>query len=303
MSPRRLIIFILAALPLFIWAVSPAGENSDTHISTRYFGPNAFPIPDMLDGRVCPDLKVELAGDWYKGFDNDHTADAFFRLYIPLFTRRVNLTVWMPIQEWYWISPERQRSTEMTNPDSTTIQGHGAGDVYIATDIQVLRERKWWPSIAVRAAMKTASGGEYNLRRHYDAPAYWFDASVGKSLYVHDVELRLAANAGFLCWQTTTSSQNDAVLYGVQMLVGWKYLSGRCTFSGYQGWEKHGGDKPMSIKAEVRGHIKDFEPFVYYQYGIQDFPFHQLRVGLAYHIDIIGRAKELKAKKHTPSTE
>ena len=91
-----------------IWAVAPAGENSDTHISTRYFGPNAFPIPDMLDGRVSPDLKIELAGDWYKGFDHDHTADAFFRLYIPLFTRRVNLTVWMPIQEWYWISPEKE---------------------------------------------------------------------------------------------------------------------------------------------------------------------------------------------------
>ena len=55
------------------------------------------------------------------------------------------------------------------------------------------------------------------------------------------------------------------------------------------GWERY-GDAPMSIKARAAGHVKGFEPYVQYQYGIKDYPFHQIRVGLVYNLDILGRA-------------
>ena len=51
----------------------------------------------------------------------------------------------------------------------------------------------------------------------------------------------------------------------------------------------------MIIQARAAGHAKGFEPYVQYQYGIHDYPFHQLRIGLVYHIDILGRfAKKSK---------
>ena len=274
--------------------------RDDTGIAPLYFGPNAFPVPEMLDGRVQNHLRVEIAGDGYFGFQGDKTADAFARVFIPLFTDRVNLTIWMPVMEWYEMTPERQRVCRLQ--DSAAIAGHGAGDAYFSTDIQILRDRKWAPDIALRAACKSASGGQYELARHYDCPGYFFDLSLGKSWYlgadngnrVSDnggVELRVAGSAGFLCWQTNHGRQNDAVMYGLQLLLKSHYVSLRTTWSGYVGWENE-GDCPMIIKGRLSGHAKGFEPYVEYQYGIKDYPFHMMRVGLAYNIDILKKKVE-----------
>lgn len=272
--------------------------RDDTGIAPLYFGPNAFPVPEVLDGRVQNHLRVEIAGDGYFGFQGDKTADAFARVFIPLFTDRVNLTIWMPVMEWYEMTPERQRVCRLQ--DSVAIAGHGAGDAYFSTDIQILRDKKWAPDIALRAACKSASGGQYELARHYDCPGYFMDLSLGKSWFLGTenrkvktektqamgVELRVAGSAGFLCWQTDNGRQNDAVMYGLQMLLKSQYVSLRTTWSGYVGWENM-GDCPMIIKGRLDGHAKGFEPYVEYQYGIKDYPFHQIRVGLAYNIDIL----------------
>lgn len=270
------------------------------YMSTQHFGPNAFPVPDMLDGRVSPTMKIELAGDGYIGYDKDYTADLFARLYIPLFTPRVNLTVWMPVVEGYWLSDGYRKRCYVAD---TLGNGVGAGDVYISTDIQVLRARKWWPDIAIRAAMKTASGAQTEWARYYDDPAYWFDIALGKSWYMghdKDWEFRIAATTGFLCWQTKTSSQNDAVQYGAQILLKHKWMSGRITYNGYSGWQKN-GDEPMVIKAELRGYAKGFEPFACYQAGLRDYPYHLIRVGLAYNVDILAAAKK-KIQEPTHNT-
>ena len=258
-----------------------------TYIAPKYFGPNAFPVPDMLDGRVQNHLRVEVAGDGYFGFQGDKTADVFARVFIPLFTDRVNLTVWMPVMEWYEQTPERITTCRI--PDSLAHSGSGAGDAYFSTDIQILRDKKWVPDIALRAACKSASGGQYELARHYDCPGYFMDLSLGKSWLLgknKGAELRVAGSAGFLCWQTDNGRQNDAVMYGLQLLMKSEYVSLRTTWSGYLGWEDM-GDKPMIIKGRLCGHAKQFEPYVEYQYGIKDYPFHQIRVGLAYNIDIL----------------
>lgn len=274
-----------------------------TGIAPAYFGPNALPIPDMSDGRTESHLHLEVGGDGYFGYQGDRTADVFARVYIPLFTDRVNLTLWMPVQEWYAMTPERQRTCRLQ--DTAVISGHEAGDVYISTDIQLLRARKYAPDILLRAAMKTASGGSFEKARYYDDPGYFFDLAIGKSLYFGGqgkafpysdptdakLELRLAGSAGFLCWQTADGRQNDAVMYGLQLLLKTHYVSWRTTWGGYVGWEEY-GDRPMSIKTCIAGHIRDFEPYIQYQYGIKDYPFHQLRIGLAYHINILNRTKK-----------
>jgi hypothetical protein len=109
---------------------------------------------------------------------------------------------------------------------------------------------------------------------------------LGESFRAGPVELRVAGSIGFLCWQTADARQNDAVMYGVQATARHEYVSLQATWGGYVGWERY-GDAPMSFKVRAAGHIRDFEPFVQYQYGIKDYPFHQIRVGLVYHIDIL----------------
>ena len=296
---RLALIGILLGFVMASYALVPVDKpnlRDDTGIAPMYFGPNAFPVPDMLDGRVQNHLRVEIAGDGYFGYQEDITTDVFARVQVPLFTDRVNLTIWMPVMEWYEMTPERMTTCRI--PDSLAGRGHGAGDAYFSTDIQILRDRKWAPDIALRAACKSASGGQYELARHYDCPGYFMDLSLGKSWYLGNeamrrkgdeargVELRVAGSVGFLCWQTDNGRQNDAVMYGLQMLVKSQYVSFRTTWSGYVGWENM-GDRPMIIKGRLSGHTKGFEPYVEYQYGIKDYPFHMARVGLAYNIDIL----------------
>ena len=256
-----------------------------TGIAPAYFGPNAFPVPEMLDGRVQKQLRAEIAGDGYWGFQGDKTADAFARVFIPLFTDRVNLTVWMPVMEWYEMTPERMATCRV--PDSLAHRGSGAGDAYFSTDIQILRDKKWAPDIALRAACKSASGGQYELARHYDCPGYFMDLSVGKSWYLGEkqeakgVELRVAGSAGFLCWQTDNGRQNDAVMYGALASLKSGNFKAEVNYGGYVGWEQK-GDRPMTLKTKLAWSFGRCSLNAMYQVGFMDWPFHQIRLGATY---------------------
>lgn len=284
-----LVLCLLSIVHSPLFALTPTEKpdlSQPTGIAPAFFGPNAFPVPDMLDGLTQRELHLELAGDGYWGHDGSRTADIFARVHVPLFTRWANLSIWMPIFGWY---------------DQYDGKGHGAGDVYLSTDVQVLHNEwfktpnaKYIPQMTLRLGMKTASGEQFHRRRHYDCPGYFFDLSIGQSIPLKHLTLRFAGSAGFLCWQTDNGRQNDAFMYGLQAKLRHEYFSVQATWGGYVGWE-HYGDAPMTIKARVAGHVKGFEPYVQYQYGIHDYPFHQLRIGLVYHIDILGRfAKRAK---------
>ena len=273
---NRLLSLILLCCSSVLYALPPTG------VAPAFFGPNALPVIEMSDGRTSDKLQLELAADGYFGYNGDKTADLFARVRVPLFTRWASLSVWMPVYEWY------------TQTDGT---GSGAGDVYLATEVQVLHNdwfktdnARYIPQATLRLGMKTASGGQFERKRHFDSPGYFFDLSIGQSIPVGPVDIRFAGSVGFLCWQTGEARQNDAVMYGLQAKMKHEYLSLVATWAGYWGWE-HYGDAPMILNVRATGHIQGFEPFVQYQWGIQDYPFHQLRVGLVYNIAILNRNK------------
>ena len=68
-------------------------EDSPTWISTEYFGPNAFPVPDMVKSTTGR-LEVEFNGTAGFGYissaSTDRTQSVDFRARIPLWTDRVN---------------------------------------------------------------------------------------------------------------------------------------------------------------------------------------------------------------------
>lgn len=283
---RRKYCFIFSLLfVLDLLARDPTG------IAPAFYGPNAFPIPPLLDGRTSSHFSIDLAGEYYYKSLGNWTTDILLQAKIPLFTPRVNLTLWLPVQEWYDGEPWKH--------------GHGTGDVYVTTDINVTRERRFCPSFTIRAALKTASGEQSERMRHYDSPGYFFDISGGKSFYfnrqgyVHfgdstttpTVELRLSATIGFLCWQTTSHAQNDAPYYGIQFAIYSPYVNGSFSWQGYSGWEGY-GDKPMSIKVRLGFPIKHLEPYIGYQYGIRDFPYQETRIGLNYQFGKIRNNKK-----------
>lgn len=297
-------LFLLGVASVFSSAQVPI-EEANLHVPTGiaplYFGPNAFPVPDMLTGWTDVYLRAELAGEGYFGKAGDKTGGVFAKLTVPLFTRWAALSVWLPVQEWYKMTPERQAECRLQ--DTAVISGHGTGDVYISTNIQLLsghfscfseNANRWWiPGLELRVGLKTASGGEFGNARHFDNPGYWFDMTLGENLTSLEspVSLAFSGSAGFLCWQTDNGRQNDAVMYGLQLQMRSEYVSLTASWTGYSGWERY-GDRPMVVRATLAGHVEGFEPFVTYQYGIRDYPFQQVRVGLRYDFPLLGRERE-----------
>ncbi len=296
---RFLISFVLLFFANTLFALEPIVDpdfGKPTGVAPYYFGPNAFPVPEMMDGYTFSDLHVELAVDGYFGYKGDKTEDIFARINIPLFTRWVNLSVWIPAIEWFQMTTERQAECRLQ--DSIAISGYSGGDAYVSTDIQVLSKdfkrlkdkpyAHYIPDITVRAVLKSASGGNYGKARYYDAPGYWFDATFGGEILKKEspISLRWGFTGGFSCWQTSNGRQNDGIMYGLKLNMGHQYVNAQIDWRGYIGWENY-GDRPMVTSAKVTGHIKGFHPYILYQYGIKDYPFHQLRVGLVYTVSIL----------------
>ena len=228
-----------------------------TLVAPAYFGPNAFPVPDMTDGSTSSDLKVELYGDGFlcsmtSSPTDDLTLDLFAKATIPLFTDRVNLVVWMPVVEWFRSGPDVNRLRRVQDPDRW-ISGVDSGDAYVSTDILILDEKKRGCGMVLRAALKSASGNSFGTARVYDAPGYFFDLSVGRNIKESadgKTVVRVALASGFLCWQTANGRQNDAVMYGALASVKTGPFKAELNYGGYVGWEGN-GDRPMTLKTKL----------------------------------------------------
>ena len=261
--------------------------------SPAWFGPNANPIPEFTDARIPAKTTISLMGDYYFGF-GDETKNGYFKIEIPLISERASFKIWTSLFEHYKVTEQISLQRDMANG---TTSGKASGDFYVQTRIRMLNEKKYAPSIILNSTLKTASGTNFNERRYFDTPGYYFDVEVGKSIYTKSrfiSEIRGTANLGFLCWETTNSTQNDAPMYGAKISIGnptWKLEN---TLSGYWGWMHTNshyspdyGDAPLvnATKLSIMG--KKIDYFAQYQYGIKDFPYHQIRVGISFPIEIL----------------
>ncbi|MFI3248439.1 MAG: hypothetical protein R3Y39_04845 [Rikenellaceae bacterium] len=286
MKNRLIILFVALSMVVTSQAqtsIEKPDLTTPSLIAPDYFGPNAFPIPDMLDGTTLSNLKMELSTDYFAGHRGDTTYDIAMKCICPLFSDRVNLTLWVSaISEWYEMSDESHEHSRLS--DDIAKRGQEFGDAYISTDIHLLQQSRTRPDISVRVALKTALGYGFFKARYYDGPGYFFDTSVAKSIDFDRRllnELRFVASGGFLCWQTDNGRQNDAIMYGFQLKLSGEHYTFSQSFGGYSGWEKE-GDCPMSLKSELRVKCGRLEPLLYFQYGLRDYPYTQLKLGLAY---------------------
>ncbi len=291
--------------------VRAQSEGPETSmVSPYYFGPNAFPVPDMLDGTVQHDLRVEMSGSHYFGTRGDHTTDLTLKVNIPVFTDRVNISAWMPLAEWYRNSDESLRAyrlTEKALTDSKARKGCVSGDVYVSADVQLFRQKRYLPDVALRAVLRTASGNDFQYARNYDSPGYFFDGTVAKSFGLDAGKkhnLRVAASFGFLCWQTGQSRQNDAWMFGLMLRWTHKRFMLEETLRGYAGWENISTkdkdlahDRPFVLKTRASYRVGHWEALASYQWGIRDYPFHQVQLGVACYINVLGKITEWEKKR------
>ena len=273
-----------------------ADLSQKTGVAPAFFGPNAFPVPEMSTATIPSGISVDIAGDVFKGFicpgAKDMTYDMFINLKLPLFSNRVGLYIWMEPQEWFSMDRSVMDARRIQVDDGRRNVG---GDVTVALEILLFKERKYVPAVAVRSVLKSAAGDGFGLARYYDCPGYFFDLTAAKSLFSSEdhffKDVRLGASIGFLCWQTDNGRQNDAVQYGAFINARTKSLNVFTQFSGYNGWEKY-GDCPMSLTARLNaGPDWMVSPFFQYQHGFRDWPFDQYRLGLSVDISKIFTAR------------
>jgi len=278
-------IFLLVILSL-------QGIYSQTPYSTAWFGPNANPVPEFTDATIPAKTTITLTGDYYFGH-GDQTENGYAKIEFPLIPERVSFKVWSTILEHYQVTDQVSAERAMLEGNTS---GKANGDIYFQTRILLLKETKNVPDIILNTTLKTASGTYQQYRRYFNTPGYYFDAEIGKSLHTQSSfisEIRAVVNFGFMCWETERqSTQDDAPMYGGKIIIGnpdWKLEN---TLSGYWGWMhtnvRYGadyGDAPMVYAAKITKLTKNINYFAQYQYGINDFPYQQVRLGVSFTID------------------
>ena len=287
------IAVILAAIVLadIIYAQTPIvapNFSEPTMVSTEYFGPNAFPVPDMTDGRVKPYVYAEIAADYYKGRiadGNDHTWDGFLRLSFPLWTKRATLEIWGPVVE-HWKYSDAVADYRRIGEARSQTKSWDSGDIYIGTNIHLLQGKSntFKPDILVRAVLKSAMGNTFEQARYYDCGGYIFDGTIAWSRSFtgsYLCEVRAGFSGGFLCWQDGLARQNDAVMYGLFASIYTWGFTFTADYSGYIGWEND-GDRPRRLRLKFEGNAGRWRPFLQYTRGMKNYPFDGFRLGLGY---------------------
>lgn len=255
------------------------------HHTTNYFGPNANPVPDFTDATIPANTEFSIYGDYYFGH-GDQTVNPVLKIEIPLLPEKVSLKIWAVPLEYYKVTDEI-KERRMMNKNS----GTASGDFYVQTRIAILNEKNNKIAVILNATLKTASGSGFKNRRYFNTAGYYFDTEIGKSFAIPESflnEIRLVANAGFYSWDVLTPNNNvqdDALMYGLKVILKKKNISWENTISGYNGWIKRApdyGDQPIVFATKLNLKAKQNTYFAQYQYGVKYFPFNQIRIGAVF---------------------
>ncbi|MGA9211810.1 hypothetical protein [Kaistella sp.] len=276
---------------LFIFFITfflkPSALQSQTliHHTTNYFGPNANPVPDFTDATIPKSTEFSVYGDYYYGY-GDQTINSLLKLEIPLLPEKISVKLWaVPIEHYSVTDAIKNRRMMQKNSGTAT------GDLFLQTRIALFSEKNSNISVILNTTLKTSSGSDFKNRRTFNTAGYYFDTEIGKSFAISNHflnEIRLVGNIGFYSWDVLTPNNNvqdDALMYGLKMILKKKNISWENTISGYNGWIKRApdyGDKPIILGTKLNLKGKQNTYFLQYQYGIRYFPFNQIRIGAVF---------------------
>ncbi|MDR1981719.1 MAG: hypothetical protein LBQ39_08915 [Tannerellaceae bacterium] len=246
--------------------------------SPRYFGPSAFPIPELRTGKSATRFEVELRGQ-YHSYTGDKTKDLFARALIPFVKGRAGLEINCLIVEDYKMTPETRDERNAVDTESPISYN---GDVVICAFFQVVKSEKWVDAM-ISLNLKTASGGRLCDARFTDAAAYWLDVTAGRDLLKNsagDASLRLQAMAGFYCWMTNdvVHRQNDAISYGAGLTGVYRNMTLSTNLSGFYGYENN-GDRPLLWRNNLQYTYRNNCISLRYNHGIKDYLYDTYSIG------------------------
>ena len=275
--------FGLTCIILFSMSIAQAQEWRDNMAllvySPRYFGPSAFPIPELHQGKVPMMYEVEARGQ-YHYYIGDQTHDIFLRALLPIIRGRAGIEVCFLAWEKYKMTPETREERHAANTEPQGAKYNG--DVVASAFFQLLESEEWIDAM-FSFTLKTASGGRLCDARFTDAAAYRFDMTIGRDL-ARNVEgnyyLLLVASTGFYCWMTNSMvhRQNDAWAYSIGLAGGIDRLAITSDISGFNGYDKY-GDNPLVWRNNLQLDLNNNVISLRYNHGIRDFLYDTYSIG------------------------
>lgn len=277
--------FKLVFFTLFLLLVSPSLRSEDWRdkmeniiYSPRYFGPNGFPIPELRESCVGSRFEAEVRGE-YHYYSGDKTKDFYTRAYIPIVKGKAAIEVSAIVWEDYKLTPETRDERFAAETESPISYN---GDVIISSLFQLLRDPKLG-NVMLSLNLKTASGGRLADARFTDAASYWFDVTVGRTLFENKeqkMSFSVQGLVGFYCWMTNdrVHRQNDAINYGIGFTAKLQNFKLQSDFSGFHGYENN-GDRPMIIRNNLTYEYKKNGLSFRYYHGMKDRLYESYTLG------------------------
>lgn len=276
----------LIAVLLMVDIVSSA---QTIRYSPMWFGPYAQPIPQLREAEISS-MPVADAIALTSISRVDRSLASYLDVEVPFLSKAASIRLYGYLLDAYDVSPEVAALRGMEGG----LRGAEVGDLYLQTRIRVLREGdNIRPNLILNITLKTASPRSVVSRRSFDTPGYYFHLEGGKDFsmrgsFIHT--LRLNMMAGFMCWETGGSLQNDAYLYGLSLTAKSKKLSATMELSGYTGWMhfRYGedyGDRPVSVRGTISyGLSSRLSLQARYEHGLRDYPHQVLGIGLRWNM-------------------
>lgn len=265
------ILFLLSYSAGYTYAQDDAWREKmkDLQYSPRYFGPNAFPMPELRSGMIDKHIEAEIRGE-YHFFDGDRTKDIYTRLFIPVAKGCAALEVSYLVYEYYNTTAA---VAEERHAAGTSWKTGAHGDVVVSSLYQVLSSKKW-ADIMVEATLKTASGNRLPDARYTDAATYWFNINAGRNLYEsgdNKTALRIQGLMGFYCWMTNDMihRQNDALAYAVGLSGKYQMITFSTDIGGIYGY-KNNGDRPLKLRTKLNFEHKKNILSLRFNHGMKD---------------------------------
>jgi hypothetical protein len=258
--------------------------NQYLQIAPGTLGPNALPIPYM-DYALLDSMSNIETGIHAHYMEGDRGINSYLSLYWAVVPKRVAVHISGIPTETFQTKNSVRDERQIYYDDTGWITQ--AGDFWISTYIQLLKEHKKMPDISICYSAKTTIGGA-TQGRFTDAPANYYYVAFGKSFTPKNGfidKVRLAMLGGFYVWQTNKVelAQDEGPLYELGLDLNHKNLSWKNEIGGYNGYDAYqyvgvtGNNDPLIYRSNFKLTGKRVDWKWEYQTGFSDYHYQTVR--------------------------
>jgi hypothetical protein len=248
-----------------------------------FLGPNALPVPDLNDTKINFRTFV-YAGARYQFDKSERVINPEIGIYFPFQKNRIAFSFYSRLFEFF--ETDSVLRDKRFARDSIC-SGVSKSESFLSARARVWENLYFFPDFTIEFGLKLNTGKNLENARHTNAPGYWFLGNFAKDIYNKErFNVRIISMFGGFIWQAGDNQQNDSWLYGLGLQFKKKSTIVLFDASGYRGY-RNNGDRPLVARFKLEQELKQFNYFIQYQRGINNFIGNGIFVGLKYKINWI----------------